>query len=187
MLKGSFALGSRYVRRAASVVHVTNSFKHLRLNRSANRARLRRNVPCEAVFNKCSQNLILSKTLVCHGNQVEFSKQFFYKYFPLEPHVRFWNNFTEMFLRWPFSCSRNFDPLRHMAVVNGGYFRHRDMKKFLEILLLSSLPFFIIYIFIHFANVVWFKKETSHTVAKNGLIHRCYPKYQATRHVTIDW
>ena len=39
--------------------------------------KLGRSVPWEVFFKNCSQNLIPSKTLVCHGNETEFFKQFF--------------------------------------------------------------------------------------------------------------
>ena len=40
-----------------------------------------------------------------------------------KPLVRFLNNFTGMFLGWPFfkNCSRNFYPSVNMALVNGGF------------------------------------------------------------------
>ena len=49
-------------------------------------------------------------------------------------HVWFWNNFTGMFLMWPFSdtCFRNFDPSVNMALVNGGFLHYTDMKKFIK-------------------------------------------------------
>ena len=51
--------------------------------------------------------------------------------------VRFWNNFSGMFLGWPFSKSfAKFDWSRNMALVNGGYLHNMEMKKFLKILLL---------------------------------------------------
>ena len=50
--------------------------------------------------------------------------------------VRFWNNFTEMFLvAFLKNCSQNFDLALNMAVVYGGYFHSMDMKKFLKNLL----------------------------------------------------
>ena len=39
--------------------------------------KLGRNVPLEVLFKTCSQNLIPSKTLVYHCNEIEFFKQFF--------------------------------------------------------------------------------------------------------------
>ena len=58
----------------------------------------------------------------------------------LKLRVRFWNNFTGMFLWWPFSknCWRNFDPSINMALVNGGFLHYKDMKKFLKNLLLRN-------------------------------------------------
>ena len=36
------------------------------------------------------------------------------------------------------NCSRNFDPRKNMALVNGGFLHNRDMKKFLKNLLLRN-------------------------------------------------
>ena len=51
--------------------------------------------------------------------------------------IRFWNNFTEMFLVWFFfkNCSHNFDLSINMALVNGGFLYYTDMKKFIKNLL----------------------------------------------------
>ena len=43
--------------------------------------------------------------------------------------VRFWNNFTEMFFKWPFSEI-------FKALVNRGYFYYTDMNYFLKSILL---------------------------------------------------
>ena len=52
----------------------------------------------------------------------------------LKPLVRIWNNFTVMFLVWPFlkNCSQNFDHSINMALVNGGFLHYTDMKKFIK-------------------------------------------------------
>ena len=71
----------------------------------------------------------------CHGNEMEFFKQFFKNLL--------WNclsNFEivsqECSLSDPFQkCLWNFDLLINMAVVNGGFLHYTDMKKFLKNLL----------------------------------------------------
>ena len=56
----------------------------------------------------------------CHGNQMEFSKQFL-RNLLLLTHFK--------------TCLRNFDPSTNMALVNGGYLHYTGTKKFLKILL----------------------------------------------------
>ena len=51
-----------------------------------------------------------------------------------KPLVRFWNNFTGVFLGWPFSKIVRIN----MAVVNGGFLHYMDMKIFLKNLLLRN-------------------------------------------------
>ena len=65
--------------------------------------KLGRNVPEEVFFKRCSQNLIPSKTLVAMATKLNFlsnSLKIFSGFW-----VQFWNNFTGMFLLWPFSKS----------------------------------------------------------------------------------
>ena len=47
---------------------------------------------------------------------------------PLKPLVGLWNNFTDMFLGWPFS--------KIVALVNGGFLHYTEMKEFFKNLLL---------------------------------------------------
>ena len=49
--------------------------------------------------------------------------------------VRIWNNFTRLFLVWPFSkknCSRNFDPSKNMAAMGGSFFHCVDFREILQ-------------------------------------------------------
>ena len=74
VLKGSFYGGDVSVIRCASSTISLNIFS----SQTAGPiwTKLGRNVPSEVLFKNCSQNLIPSKT-GCHGNGIEFFKQFF--------------------------------------------------------------------------------------------------------------
>ena len=129
----------------SSVAHrvscvVNNFFEHLLLpNHWAN---------SDQTWQECSlgrplQNLFTEfdwiKNSGCHGNEIDFFKQFF-------KNLLLWNHRSdfeiisqECFLGDFFQkCSRNFDPPKNMAVVNGGFLHYRDMKKILKNLLLQN-------------------------------------------------
>ena len=117
---------------------VNNCFKHFLLpNRWAN---------LDHTWQECSMGGPLQKLFTefdsiknsgCHGNEIEFFKQFF-------KNLLLWNRWSdfeiilqECSLGDPFqkNCSRNFDPPKNMALVNGSFLNYRDMKTFLKNLL----------------------------------------------------
>ena len=112
-----------------------NFFKHLLLpNRWAN---------LDETWQECSLRGPLQTSFTefdsiensgCHGNEIEFFKQFF-------KNLLLWNrlsdfeiNSQENSLGDPFfkNRSRNFDPPNNMALVNGGFLHYMDMKKFFK-------------------------------------------------------
>ena len=113
---------------------VNNLFKHLLLpNHLAN---------LDQTWQECSLGGLLQKLFIefdsiknsgCHGNKIEFFKQFF-------KNLLLWNCWSdfEMISQKcslgdpPKTCSQNFDPSKNMALVNGGFLYYRDMKKFLK-------------------------------------------------------
>ena len=113
---------------------INNFFQHLLLpNRWAN---------LDQTWQGCSLGVPLQKLFTefdsiknsgCHGNEIEFFKQFF-------KNLVLWNHWSDFeiisqkcTLGDPFQkCSQNFDPSKNMALVNWDFLHHMDMKKFLR-------------------------------------------------------
>ena len=79
---------------------VNNFFKHLLLpNCWANLDQTWQECSLGGPLQKLFTEFDSIKNSGCHGNEIEFFKQSS----PLKPLVWLWNNFTGMFLGWPFS------------------------------------------------------------------------------------
>ena len=133
VLKGSFYGG------AVSVVN--NFFKHLLLpNRWANLKQVWQECSLGCPFQKLFKEFDSIKNSGCHGNEMDFFKQFF-------KNLLLWNRWSDFEIisqECPFddhfqNCSRNFDPSINIALVNGDFLHYRDMKKFLKNLVLRNL------------------------------------------------
>ena len=126
---------SSVVRRSSCVVN--NFFKHLLLpNCRANLDQTWQECSLGCPLQNCSQNLIPSKTLVAIATKFNFlsnslnissgtADQILKQFHRNVPLVTLFKN-----------CSRNFDPSKNTALVNGGFLHYTDMKKFFKHLLL---------------------------------------------------
>ena len=117
---------------------MNNFLKHLLLpNRWANLDQTWQEYSLGGLLKKLFTEFDSIKNSGCHGNEIEFFKQFF-------KNLLLWNHWSdfeiisqECFFGDPLqNCLRNFDPSINMALVNGGFLHYRDMKKFLKNLLL---------------------------------------------------
>ena len=127
----------RVVMCPSSLCVVNNFFKHHLLpKRWANLDQTWQECSLGGPLQKLFTEFDSIKNSGCHGNEIEFFKQF------LKNLLRNgWSDFKiisqERSLGDPFlkNCSRNFDPSINMALVNGGFLHYMDMKKFLKNLL----------------------------------------------------
>ena len=139
-LGGAFRMGmcpSSVVRHPSCVVN--NFFKHpssppkLLGQFGSNLAGMFLGCPLQKLFTEFDS----IKNSGCHGNEMEFFKQFFKNLLP-------WNHWSDFemisqkcSLVDPFQklCAK-FRALKNMALVNGGFLHYMDIKKFLKNLLL---------------------------------------------------
>ena len=93
---------------------VNNIFKHLLPNCWANLDQTWQECSLGGPLQKLFTEFDSIKNSGCHGNEIEFFLAILLKS-TLKPMVRFWNNFTAMFLGWPFSKTvrQILIPLKH--------------------------------------------------------------------------
>ena len=119
---------------------VVRFFKHLLLpNLWSNLDQTWQECSLEGPLQKLCTEFDSIKNSGCHGNEIEFFKQFF-------KNLLLWNRWSdfeiisqECFLGDLFEkLFPNFYPFKNMALVNGGFLHYTDIKKFLKNLLLRN-------------------------------------------------